>query len=109
MRGMSVESVYQRWSFQNEPNSCVAMAVDPSFVALGQAKPTLQFEIVSDLFKRALADEEASEKARHHLDHLPVCRVLSTLEAIDQSCERLLPIGARASFLLEGRGDCPEC
>jgi hypothetical protein len=61
----------------------VAMTVDSPFMALRQTKPSLQFEIVSDLLKLALADEKAREKTHHHLNHLLVNRVFRALESIN--------------------------
>src|SRR5947209_7140938 len=87
MRGVCVQSMHQRWSLQNEANPRVAMTVDPPLVTLGQAKPPLEIEVVLDLFRRALADEKAREKAHHHRGHLVVNRVYCTLEAIDQRFE----------------------
>ncbi len=104
MRRVCVESMHQRWSFQNDANPRVSMTVNPPLVTLGQAKPPLQIEIVSDLLKRALADEKAGEKARHHRDHLPVNRVFRTRESIDQFLELLLPIAASPRSRFEGRG-----
>src|ERR1700756_572291 len=78
--------------------------MDPPFVTLRQAKPPLEIEIISDLFKRAFADEKAGEKARHHLDHLPVNRVFRTLESIDQLPELLLPVAASPRSWFERRG-----
>jgi hypothetical protein len=83
MRDVRVQSMYQRRSFENDANPRVAMTMDSPLVALGQAKPSLQIEIVSDLRKLALADEKAGEKACHHLDNPLVNRVLLTLESID--------------------------
>jgi hypothetical protein len=80
---VSVQGMHQRRAVQDQPNPRVAMTVDPPFVTLGQAKPSLQIEIVSDLLKLVLADEKASQKAHHHLDYLLVNRVLLTLESID--------------------------
>ena len=80
---MHVQSMHQRWSFENDSNARVAMTVDSPLVTLRQAKPSLQIEIVSDLLKLALADEKAGEKAHHYLDYLLVNRVLLTLESID--------------------------
>jgi hypothetical protein len=83
MRDVRVQSMYQRRSFENDANSRVAMTVDSPLVTLGQTKPSLQIEIVSDLLKLALADEKAGEKAHHHLDDPLVNRGLLTLESID--------------------------
>jgi hypothetical protein len=105
MRRVGVESRHQRGSFENDANPRVAMTVDPPLVTLGQAKPALQIEVVPDLFKLALAHEKTGEKARHHLDHLTVNRILRTLESIDQSFKRLLPILAGPLSRFESRGD----
>jgi hypothetical protein len=105
MRGVGVEGMHQGGSFQNDPNPGVAMAVDPPFVTLGQAKPALQIEIVSNLFPRPLTHEKAGEKAPHHLGHVTVNRILVTRESIDQFFERLLPLGAGPLSRFEGRGD----
>lgn len=102
---MGVEGMHQRRSFQDNPNPSVAMAVNPSFVTLGQAKPTLQIEIVSDLLKLALAHEKAGEKALHHLAHSLVNRILLMGKTIDQSFKRFLSLGARPLSGFEGRGD----
>jgi hypothetical protein len=105
MRRMGVESMHQRRSFLNDPDPRMAVAVDPPLVTLRQAKPTLQIQVVADRFELALTHEQAGEEARHHPDHLPVNRVLRPLEAIDQSFERLLPLGAAPRPRFEGRGD----
>ena len=83
MRGVRVQRMYQRRSFENDSNPRMAMTMDSPLVALGQAKPSLQIEIVSNLLRLALDHEKAGEKAHHHLDNLLVSRVLLTLESID--------------------------
>ena len=102
---MCIQSMHQRRPFQNDANPRVAMTVDPPLVTLGQAKPSLQIEIILDLFKLALADEKAGEEADHHRGHVLANRILGRLELIDQLLELLLAI--RAIFLsgFEGRGD----
>jgi len=67
----------------NDSHSCVATTVDPPLVTLGQAKPSLKIKIVLDLLKLALTDEQAGEKTNHHLGHMQVNRISSTLESID--------------------------
>ena len=83
MCGVRVQSMHQRRSFENDANPRVAMTMDSPFVALGQTKPSLQIEIVSDLLKLALADEKAGEKAHHYLGYPLINRVFLTLESID--------------------------
>ena len=105
MRRVGVEGVHQRRSFLNDADPRMAVAVDPPLVTLGQAKPTLQIQVVADRFELAGADEQAGQEAGHHLDHLPVNRVLRPREAIDQSFERRLPLRTAPRPRLEGRGD----
>jgi hypothetical protein len=102
---MGIQRMHQRRSFQDDPNPCVAMAVDPPLVTLGQPKPTLQIEIVLDLFELARTHEKPRQKADHHHNHLLVDRVLCLPESIDQGLERLPPIGAAPLARFDGRGD----
>ena len=97
-----VQSMNQCWSLQYDANPRVAMTVDSSLMTLGQSKPPLEIEIVLDLFKLALADEKAGEKADHHCSHLVANRVLGTRESIDQLLELLLPSGAGLALRFEG-------
>ena len=101
---MDVQSMHQRGPLQNDTNPRVAVTVDPTLVTLGEAKPALQVEIVADLFKLAFADEQARKKARHHLDHLLMHRLLRVREALDQFLELRLPSRARLPLRFEGRG-----
>ena len=86
----------------------LAMAVDPTLVALGQAKPPLQVEIVSDLLKLGSAHEEAGEKADHDLGHVPVNRIRDTLEALNQVFESLPACLVVVPFGFEGRGNLTD-
>ena len=79
--------------------------VNPPLVALGQTKPPLQVEIVTNFFKRGLTHEEPCKKAAHDLGHMLVSRVLGTLEATDQLLEPLLAPRVVAFFGFEGRGN----
>jgi hypothetical protein len=92
MRRVGVQRQHQRRAFQDQANPRVAMAVDPSLMALGQAKPPLQVEVVPDRFVALLPDEEAVQEAEHHRGHAVTDRVLGRLEAIDQRLELLLPL-----------------
>ena len=92
MRSVSVEGMYQRRSLENEPNPCVAMSVNPPLVALGQAKPPLEIEIVLDCFIRLVANEQAGHEAKHHCGHAVADRIVGGLELIDQGLELLLSL-----------------
>ncbi len=56
---------------ENDSNARVGMTVDSPLVTLGQAKPSLQIEIVSGLLELALADEKAGEKAHARMRDYP--------------------------------------
>jgi hypothetical protein len=92
----------------NDANSRVAMTVNSPLVAFGQPKPSLQVEIVTDLFKLGLTHEEAGEKADHDPGHVLVNRVLGALEAINQRRELFLAPRAIAPFGFEGRGNLAD-
>src|SRR5215210_1646241 len=82
----------------------MATTVDPPLVTLGQAKPSLQIEIVADLLERGLADEKARDETDHHLGHLVVNRITGALEARGQLLELLLATRALPLFGIECRG-----
>ena len=82
----------------------MATTVDPTLVALRQAKPTLQIEIIPDPFVLLLADEQAGQEAEHHRRHPVADRILGRLELIDQRLELLLPLGDILGPGLERRG-----
>jgi hypothetical protein len=96
--------MHQRRSFQDQPNPRVAMAVDPPFVTLRQPEPSLQIEVIHDLFEPILAHEEPVKKAEHHRGHVVTNRILGRLEAINQRLELLLPLGDVLGPGFEGRG-----
>jgi len=104
MCGVDVQRMHQRGPLHNDTNPRVAMTVDPALVTLGEAKPALQVEIVADRFELAFADEQASLKAAHHLDHLLMNRLLGVLEALAQFLELRFPSCARLPLRLQGGG-----
>ena len=103
MCGVGVQSMHQRRARQNQADPRVATTVDPPLVALRQAKPTLQIEIILDLFILVLADEKAGKEADHHRGHVVANRILGLLELIDQLLELLLTLRAIFGPGFEGR------
>jgi hypothetical protein len=81
------------------------MAVEPPLVALGQAEPPLQIEIVADLLERGLADKQARDETDHDPGHLLVNRITGALEPRRQLLELLLTPRALPLLGIEGRGD----
>ena len=92
MRRVGIQGMHQRRSVQNQANSRVAMTVNPPFVALGQAKPPLQIEIIPDGLILLLANEESGKEAEHHRGHAMADRIFGRLELIDQRLELLLSL-----------------
>ena len=104
MRRVGVQGMHQRWSVQNQTNPRVAMTVNPPLVTLGQAKPSLQIEMIPDRFILLLADEKAGKEAEHHRGHAVTDRILGRLELIDQRLEPLLTFRDILRTGLEGCG-----
>ena len=69
---MRIQCQNQCRSFLNDANPRVTMTVNSPLVALGQAKPTLQVQIVTNLFKLGTTHEKPGEKADHHPSHVLV-------------------------------------
>jgi len=80
------------------------MTVNSPLVALGQAEPPLEFEIVLDLFELSLAHKKAGQEADHQLSHVLANRILIPLELVDQLLELRLAILATSASRVEGRG-----
>lgn len=104
MRRVGVQGMHQRRAVQNQANPGVAMTVNPPLVTLGQAKPSLQFEVIPDRLISLLADEESTKEAEHHRGHTMADRILGCLELIDQRLELLLPLRDILRPGLERRG-----
>jgi len=81
------------------------MAVDPSLMPLGQAKPAFQIEIVPNLIGFISTRKQARLEAAHHPGHLLVERIAVADEAIDQLLKLGLPLGAIALLGVQSLGD----
>ena len=79
------------------------MTVNPPLVAFGQAKPSLQIEIVLDLLELSRAHKKTSQEAGHQRGHVLANGILIPLESIDQLLELLLAILATLPSRFEGR------
>lgn len=101
---MRVQSVDQRGPLQDDTDPGVAMTMNATLMAFGQAKPAFELEVVSNVFKHAFAHEQARAEAVHDLRHLLVNRIRHVPELSPQAFEHLLPLGARLRFGSEGRG-----
>ena len=88
-------------SLLDDPNPGMFMAVDPSLMPLGYAKPALQIEIVPNLIHFIPAHEEAGLEAAHHLGHVFVERITGSDKASDQSLKVGLSLGAVTFFRVQ--------
>ena len=88
----------------DDSHSRVAMTVNSSLMAFGQAEPSFKIEIVLDFLELARADKKAGQKADHQHGHVLANRILIPLESIDQLLELLLAILATLPSRFEGRG-----
>src|SRR5512135_617359 len=92
----------------HDPNARVAMPVDPPLVALGQAEPPFQIEIVSDRRQLGAADEQARQEAQHDPGEVLVDRTLLALETTGQRLKLLLSTRTTSLLRIEGRSDLLE-
>jgi hypothetical protein len=62
-----VQYRHKRRPFLNDPDACMAMTMDSSLVAFGQAEEALKIEIVLNLGKRIAASKETNLKGAHQI------------------------------------------
>ena len=92
MRMVRVQHQHQRRPFLHDPHPRVAMAVNPTLVALGQAKPPLQVEIVEDLRHVVATGKQAATERQHQPHHVVMNRVGGLLEPRSQLFELRLAL-----------------
>ena len=87
----------------DDSNPRVAMTVNSSLVAFGQAEPSLKIEIVLDLLKLSRADKKAGQEADHQPGHVLANgssfrsnRSINSLNFVWRS-SRLSPPGSRVA------------
>jgi hypothetical protein len=83
----------------------MTVTMDPTFMALGLAKPTLQIEVVPRQVRLVTSDEQSRLEAPHHRRHLLPDRVRFGSQAIPQRREDDATLIARAAGRIESRGD----
>jgi hypothetical protein len=79
---MCAEYGDKRWSFLNDANPGMAMAVDMSLVAFGKSEESFEIEIVVRQAREITTDEQTGEKAGHQLAHVLSNRVSAGLELV---------------------------
>lgn len=102
MSPVGVQRQEQGRTLLHDADARVAMAVDPAFMTLGPAEPTLQFQVVLRQFRPITADEETFQEARHHRGEVLPNRITVGLEAIPERLEH----GATLQTTAVRRAEC---
>src|SRR3954465_12644534 len=82
----------QRRSSLPDPHPRVAMAVDPTLMALRQPKPTLELEIVQDLGAVVSTGKQTATNRDHQPHHMGMDRIGGLLESAAQLLEPFLTL-----------------
>ena len=86
----------------------MTVAMNPTLMALGLAKPTLQIEVVLRQARIVPSDEQPRFEAPHHSRHLLPDRVRFGLQALSQGREGDAALIARAAGWIESRPDLDD-
>ncbi len=84
---MSVQRMHHRRPFLDDPNSRVAVAVDPPLMPLGHAKPPLQIQVVLHRRQVVPAREKAGAEALHQIGHVFMNRITVAFQTIQDRVE----------------------
>ncbi len=76
---MRVKHEHQRRPLPHKPHARVASAMEPTLMAFGTLKPTLQIHIVYREIRRLATDKQPRLKTAHHLREMPVNGVAACL------------------------------
>lgn len=104
MRRVRVQGRNQGRPILDDPNPRMAMAMNPPLMTLGEAKPSLQVEIVPNRLELTFPDEQARQEADHHRRHLLSNGISRLLKASDQRLELLLAARTTLHSRLKGGG-----
>jgi hypothetical protein len=80
VRLVGVQRRQQSRTLLHDPHPGMTMAMDPAFVALGQAEAPFQIEIVLREIRVIATDKQPGLETRHHCAHMLAHRVAAPLE-----------------------------
>jgi hypothetical protein len=86
----------------------MTVTMDPTFMALGLAEPTLQIEVVPRQVRLVTSDEQSRLEAHHHRRHLLPDRVRLGSQPIAQRREDHATSIARAAGRIKRRGNLDD-
>lgn len=101
---MGVERQHQRWAFQDDSHSRMAMAVDAALVAFGLPKPSFELQVVVGEIWIVSPDKEARCEAAHDLGHVLTDRMLVLLQCLLKGLKGCLSLLGRPGLGIERRG-----
>lgn len=107
MRYVRVEGQQQCGTFLDEPYPGVPVAVHTAFVPFGQAEPAFQVEVVLGQVCLLTPNKQPGCKARHHLAHVLLDRIVARVELLLQNLKLCLTLGTGATIGFERRLDRP--
>src|SRR5947209_12076963 len=84
---VSVQGQQQRRAFLHDSHSGMTVAMNPTLMALGLAKPTLQIEVVTRQVRLVTSDEQSRLEAPHYHRHLLPDRVRFGFQTLSQRRE----------------------
>ncbi len=102
---VGIQGQHQCRTFLHDSHPGMTVAVNPTLVSLGPAKPTLQIEVVTRQVRLITADEQARLEAPHHRRHPPPDRVRLGSQAIPQLGEVNATVITRALARIESGGN----
>lgn len=108
MMQVGVQGDDQRGAFHDDPHARMAVAMDAALVPLGAAKEPFQIQIVTGDIGHVFADEQAGDKSRHGLGHLPSYRLVRALEASLQRTKGGPPLFHAAAVRIERGRDLAD-
>jgi hypothetical protein len=105
---MGVQRVHQRRPFLDHADPRMAVAVDSTFVPLGQAEPPLQLQVVLHRREVLPASEQADAKAAHQVGHVLMNRIVVIVQATQDRIKVVLACGAAPRRRVQRRGHLPD-
>lgn len=97
MADVGIQRQDERWTFQNDSHTGMAMAMDAPLVSFGLSKPALQIQIVEGKVRIISPDKQPRCETAHDLGHVPADRILLFGQGHLQCLERGLSLRAGAS------------
>lgn len=101
---VGVERQHQRWAFQDDSHSRMAVAVDAAFVAFGLPKPPFELQVVVGEIRIVSPHKKAGREAAHDLRHVLTDRMLVLLPCLLKALEGCFSLLGRTRVGIERRG-----